>query len=279
MNFKQFSLLKEGGNAFPTSSNIPQNYIPNTLKQFEKQILLPVFKLTLKDVSLLGSALKKATPSGDLDLGIPEEYLMRYFNEFDPKELLKKISSKLPISNKISFGGYQIYTEFPQYDDKANETDKMVQIDLMIGNLEWMQFGYHSPKADESKYKGAYRNLLLQAIARETTLSDLKDKTGKVIERTRYVFNMGKGLLKAKEVLKKTKFEKVERENVTDKPDEIAHILLGPKFSKEDTLTFERLWKAINSPYFENKKKLNNIVDEFKKGLEEKNLSIPSEVE
>lgn len=277
MTFKKFLLL-EGGNAFPNSSNIEQENVLSTLKEYEKQILKPIFKLDLTKVSLLGSALKKTTPSGDLDIAMPEGKLKDTFDIFDDRAFLNKISEVLPIDSKINYGGKQVYTLFPQYDKSGEKTNKLVQIDLMFGEVEYLKYSYHAPKSEESKYKGVYRNILLATIARETKSDVVKDETGKEISRVRYVFNLNKGLLKVLETLKVKNFQKGEREFITNNPDEIAKILLGKSFTREDTMSFEKLWDAIHKNNFIGRKNLKSIIDEFKESLLENKLEIPKEI-
>jgi len=136
----------------------------------------------------LGSTGKKAE-SGDIDLGISETILCPIKLNINPTKLYKRIeklnnrartsnesqlrlkailiemsdvinsSSKLININlkKITTG--TIFSSFPQYNN-----DSIVQIDWMVGNLNWLQFAYFSDVYDDHNIKGLHRTQLLVAL-------------------------------------------------------------------------------------------------------------------
>ena len=83
-----------------------------------------------------------------------------------------------------------IFGLFPQIDEKGQHVGSGVQIDWMIGDLEWLKFSYHSaayPKG--SNVKGLHRTQLMLAAFQVAGLSfnhvtGVKDKaTGEVVAR------------------------------------------------------------------------------------------------
>lgn len=267
MNFKTFYtiLIVEGGNVFSDTSVIEQDNVLPTLKEFEKKILLPLFKLSLQDVELLGSALKKSQPSNDLDLAIQTN--------------LDFSSVKYPIPHKINKGLHQVYTKFPQFDKTGkNIPNTFVQIDLMFGDKDYLKFSFHSPSFDESKYKAIYRNLLLFNIARNIQENVIKDEKGKVISRTRFGFDMLNGLVKYDEVLKKTKFDKISKKLITKDPGKITKYLLGDKFTVKDLNSFESIYSALKSKDFKYPNLRKKIIENYKESLSKELLSFPKEI-
>ena len=173
----------------------------------------------------LGSVRKKKE-SGDIDLGISAtDILDKTMSDqsiaawgIDPKavaaefELLKKraktatpeqlrmkaflkmltlyINSHAPNlycdEKKVTDGN--IFGLFPQIDPAGNNIGIGVQIDWMIGNLDWLKFSYHSaPYPEGSNVKGLHRTQLMLSAFQVANLSfnhigGVKDKeTGQVI--------------------------------------------------------------------------------------------------
>ena len=116
----------------------------------------------------------------------PEQSRMKAFL----KLLVVHINAKAPLLHcdeaKVSAGN--IFGLFPQFNEKGKNLGIGVQIDWMIGNLEWLKFSYYSssyPKG--SNVKGLHRTQLLLAAFQVANLSfnhvdGVKDKeTGKIV--------------------------------------------------------------------------------------------------
>jgi hypothetical protein len=108
------------------------------------------------------------------------------------KELTLYINANAPTlyadEKKVSDGN--IFTLFSQIDPQGNHVGSGVQIDWMIGDLNWLKFSYHSaayPKG--SNVKGLHRTQLMLSAFQVAGLSfnhvnGVKDKqTGEVIAR------------------------------------------------------------------------------------------------
>ncbi len=157
----------------------------------------------------LGSVGKKAL-SGDIDLGIsssdimdktmsaqsisqwgidPEavdaqqEKLAKRARTATPEQLRIKAFLQL-LAQKINSAAPNIHVEekkvtpgnmfslFPQYDAEGNKLDQGVQIDWMVGNLEWLTFSYYSDAYPEgSNVKGLHRTQLMLSAFQVAGLS------------------------------------------------------------------------------------------------------------
>lgn len=193
--FFSSDVLLEGGNVFGSTSPIKKEYIPPTLKQFFKEFenIFPKASPHFKAVRTLGSVGKKDY-SGDIDLALSEDSFKNIadwgLNEKDVKkhfELFKKraktstdeqltkravivcIAEKILASNKdilVDVKGSSsgsLFCQFPQYDEAGNKTDQYVQIDINIGNVDWLSFAYHSA-VYKGNVKGLHRTQLIVAL-------------------------------------------------------------------------------------------------------------------
>jgi len=108
------------------------------------------------------------------------------------KELTVYINSNAPSlycdEKKVTDGN--IFGLFPQMDEQNQHVGSGVQIDWMIGDLNWLKFSYHSAAYPEgSNVKGLHRTQLMLAAFQVANLSfnhvnGVKDKeTGEIIAR------------------------------------------------------------------------------------------------
>jgi hypothetical protein len=193
--FKTSYLLSEGGNVFEASSPIKKEDIVPTMKEFFKQFetVFPAARLHFEGIRTLGSVGKKEV-SGDIDLalsedsfknindwGLDKDRVDELFNIFKKKaktateeQLTKRavivaIAEKLVASNtdiitdvKGSAAG-ALFCQFPQFDSNGNQLDKKVQIDINVGNVDWLTFAYHSATY-QGNVKGLHRTQLLVSL-------------------------------------------------------------------------------------------------------------------
>ena len=130
--------IKEGGNAVKNVGRIQLNEVKPTLKEIEKQILIPL-GISLDEVGILGSTGKKES-SGDIDLSIKLD-----MNE---QELYEKVSTIVDYDVTLLKGIDIVSVAFPIYDE-SGKTDKAVQVDLMrVENIDYSKFSYYSPYSD-----------------------------------------------------------------------------------------------------------------------------------
>jgi len=102
------------------------------------------------------------------------------------KLLTKKINSHAEDvfcdEKKVTDGN--IFSLYPQYDEAGVKLDTGVQIDWMVGNLEWLKFSYYSAAyPEDSNIKGLHRTQLMLSAFSVAGLSfnhvtGVKDKNG-----------------------------------------------------------------------------------------------------
>jgi hypothetical protein len=186
-----------GGNIFENTQPINKEDIEPTINQFKTK-LNEVFPKIDFDFKLLGSTGRKSV-SNDIDLALSEDiifdkkrkvkydvweidykqYAIIYkkirkrvrtatIKQSKIKALVEMISSKINNSNSgiitdpINSGSGSLFCCFPQYSNNE-ELNKIVQIDINIGNLDWLLFSYYS-EIYEDNIKGLHRTQLLVAL-------------------------------------------------------------------------------------------------------------------
>jgi hypothetical protein len=216
------SITLEGGNVFGTTSSIKKEYIQPTLKNFTAE-LNKVYPKVKFNFNTLGSVGKK-DESGDIDLGMSiDQFMDKNGNpllsnwnidkaEFDAlyekirkrsrsasetqsklRAMLELIASNLEEKSEYidtdlkAAGNGSIFCNFPQYNEKGEMfNDKSVQIDINVGNLDWLNFSYYS-NTYKDNVKGLHRTQLMVAMfqALNKTFSHgtgVKDKeTGDIV--------------------------------------------------------------------------------------------------
>ena len=211
-----------GGNIFKNkATSIPKHRIEPTINAYMQKLgeIFPIKAHSLTFFKPVGSAGKKDI-SGDLDLAIDSTHIVRSFTgtelekwgiDWDEwntlytkiherartatyemskmRALLTLISAKLAENNidvgdRVTAGN--IFTCFPQHDENG-PTEDYVQIDWMVGNIEWLGWSYYSH--GETDLKGLHRTQFLVALFSEigytfNHFSGIKKKDSKEWEIT-----------------------------------------------------------------------------------------------
>ena len=198
MNLKEYlleSLVNEGGNVWDNSASIKKEYIDPTLKEFKKEFIriFPIASKYFNDVIKLGSVGKKDV-SGDIDLAIDEKafqnvddwgldvaYLTELYARFKKRarsasesQIMKRaiivaISEKINKSSKLietdvkSAGNGTLFCQFPQFNEMGERLDISVQIDINVGDIDWLAFAYYSDVYDKN-VKGLHRTQLMLTL-------------------------------------------------------------------------------------------------------------------
>lgn len=189
-----------GGNIFKDkATSITKDRVAPTIEAY-KRVLGEIFPMKAHSLSFfepVGSAGKKEV-SGDLDLAIDWTHIVRSFTTTELEKwgigydewsetytkihkrartatehmskmraLLTLISEKLAENNidvgdRVTAGN--IFTCFPQYDENG-PTGDYVQIDWMVGDVEWLRWSYYSH--GEISLKGLHRTQFLVALFSE----------------------------------------------------------------------------------------------------------------
>jgi hypothetical protein len=189
-----------GGNIFKNkATSIPKDRVVPTIEAYKNALgdMFPMKAHSLSFFEPVGSAGKKDI-SGDLDLAIDSTHIVRSFTGTELEKwgidweewnalytkihkrartatyemskmraLLTLISAKLAENNidvgdRVTAGN--IFTCFPQYDENG-PTGDYVQIDWMVGDIEWLSWSYYSH--GEEGLKGLHRTQFLVALFSE----------------------------------------------------------------------------------------------------------------
>jgi len=226
--------LFEGGNIFkdeqgvPVTRRINKNEIPDTIKWLENITGLDLTKEKAKDglpVKWLGSTGRKES-SGDLDLAVNSQEI----SKAELESQLKNWSTKQGLNPKewVAKSGISVHFKAPILGDVENG---FVQADFMfLDNFDW---GTFLLSQGPSEYKGMFREILLNNIAKGTVSS----------EHPQGLRLSMKGLV-----------DRATNEFITFDIDKIAKILFGPSGSKEDMMSVENIYKKLaNDPNKEKK--------------------------
>jgi len=291
MDFKELlDTLNEGGAAM-SASRIEAKNIKSTFDRYIKNVIKKIDpKAEYKTIGSLG----KKDSSGDIDVAL------------DTKLTLDQVSDKLKslnVDHKISRGLKQIYTEYPIYDSDGKDTGKMVQVDLMFGDPDFMSATYWAPGESQSKFNGSDLSVLFAGFSRFTKVKKIKDLENKQVwdnikqERPEatlaYVYNINSGMyLKArwKEEAKRGKYKGQMIEKSKRLPNPEATSISGiidiwnkdskVKWEKKDfELPLEKVWNKAKLGFTKNK--IKNIIKYTESALkdrgplkEDKNLGI-----
>jgi hypothetical protein len=90
----------------------------------------------------------------------PEQLRMKAFFQLLAQKINNSTSDLHVDEKKVTPGN--IFGLFPQYDSDGNSLDTGVQIDWMVGNLDWLTFSYYSSAyPEDSNVKGLHRTQLM----------------------------------------------------------------------------------------------------------------------
>ena len=188
------------------TAGIPRQYIQPTLERYYEELgrLFPGKREVFESFRPLGSVGKKDV-SGDIDLagdtrrffptgevtptGLEEwnvnpeswettfdRFKLRARSRTDAElgwraflfELASYINenSQLIGADTKKVGPGIMFSLFPQFNEAGEAQDTSVQIDWMIGNIDWLEFAYYSdpPSADDEFIKGLHRTQLMLAM-------------------------------------------------------------------------------------------------------------------
>ena len=184
-----------GGNVFDSTAPIKKEHIKPTLLEFFKQFktIFPKAEPFFREMKTLGSVGKKDY-SGDIDLalagssfddindwGLDEKYVQDLFAGFKKRartssdDQLTKRAVIVAIAQKIAEADTEIIADvkgssagalfllFPQYDENKEAVVQNVQIDVNVGDVDWLQFTYHSATYS-GNVKGLHRTQLLVSL-------------------------------------------------------------------------------------------------------------------
>jgi hypothetical protein len=234
--------LFEGGNIFKDEQGIPvtrrinKNEIPDTISWLEKLTGLDLTKEKAKDglpVKWLGSTGRKES-SGDLDLAVNSQEI----SKAELESQLKNWATKQGLNPKewVAKSGISVHFKAPILGDVKNG---FAQTDFMfLDNFDW---GTFLLSQGPSEYKGMFREILLNNVAKGTISSEYPQGF---------------------RVSMKGFADRATNEVITFDIDTIAKTLFGPTGSKEDMMSVENIYKKLaNDPNKEKKVNLKSTLD------------------
>lgn len=184
-----------GGNVFDSTESIKKEHIQPTLAAFLEQIsnIFPKAEAFFKEMQTLGSVGKKDY-SGDIDLalagssfdniedwGLDENRIQELFTLYKKRartsteDQLRKRAIIVSVAEKIldadteiiadvkGSGAGALFLLFPQYDEANQAVGQNVQIDINVGDVEWLSFAYHSTTYS-GNVKGLHRTQLMVSL-------------------------------------------------------------------------------------------------------------------
>lgn len=225
------SRLHEGGHALSDMQPIPlENFnaefpsIVSMLKSIGAEKVVPV-----------GSTGKKSL-MGDIDLAVETPMSIEQFQ----KSLENKVGAE-NVKRNVTVVSF------------AHDFDGIVgQIDLMFGNTNYLSWARVGTDPSKTPFKGIARNLLMNILARTLSEKVFQDQSD-ALNKKRYIVDMDRGLFintqtkAGKNGKELSDWKTVNREFVTDDPDEIVAVLLGEEFASKDIVTFESMIDAIKN--------------------------------
>ena len=289
ITYKQWLKLFEGGNVFEGTGPIQKKNIEPTLEQFQKRIST-IFPKVNFEFQLLGSAGKKEV-SGDIDVALSEETIfdkngnIKYDDwdisseEFEKlylqirkrartasekqskfRTLIKLVASKLVYDKEIAAdtknsGAGTLFCSYPQYTPEGEQLNKRVQIDINIGNLNWLKFSYHS-EAYKGNVKGLHRTQLLVSLFKN------KNKT----------FRHGTGVFN----LETKEYEASSPEEAIDLLNEIYDFKTN-KLNRDIIKNYFKLQDFLNKNL--NEEELHKIYDIYLKILDSTRTDVPEDLQ
>lgn len=275
------SIISEGGNALEqVNSVVPVEFLHAT-----RRAALESINLGSVDYDIVGNTSKKLL--GDVDISVSLDDIAKEYQILSiekPEDFWKDLNYKLS-----SFGvDYTINKAFSQFHilaplvdtsgkhldavnsdgDEIKGTPGFVQIDVFVGNKEWMK-NILSGSPQDSKHKAVYRNLLLVAVVSNIPSEETDAK---------YSLNFRDGLkiIKYKR-LPSGKTKNLESKVVMTSADEIGEWLFGVPWSEINS--FEKLWDELNSSNFEHPESLPKIFQDYKQILLKNKKELPQELE
>lgn len=184
-----------GGNVFYGSAPIKKEDIKPTLAKFIQEFVrvFPKAKGHFESMKTLGSAGKKAE-SGDIDLALDEKALKnlrdwglsekevseRYEmykkrartatkNQLIKRAIITLIGDRLEAESSLikvdekQSGSGTLFCQFPQFNSSGEALNKEVQIDINVGDVNWLSFAYYSDSY-QGNIKGLHRTQLMLSL-------------------------------------------------------------------------------------------------------------------
>jgi hypothetical protein len=271
--------LFEGGNVFDDTTSFDGGRI-NIIQDKITTFLQDDLGFSNKDYSFVGSVKNKGKGIDindvDVAISIKSSLIAGSYETMDDYyislEQLGSMVSKKRMKNEVKKTLGLVSCKLLIEDKEYLQTDL-----LLVPSVVWGKWSYYSPGYSQSKYKGLYRNALLEAIAKsihfneeffskeeETEYYTTEDV--KSYYRYRYLRNLG--LWKVKEYNEGTRVLRYVKDYdtytpITHSPNKVIDILLGD-VPMDKTFTFEDVYGIITNKNYKHYDLLETILENFR---------------
>lgn len=237
-----------GGNAFKQAGAICKSEIIPTFRFIRERVA------NSYNFAAIGSAGKKDF-SSDLDIAIdvPADNRMDFYNrlrsvcgDHEVRKFGSTFSALMPIL------GYNnvLETTLPRTG--------FVQVDFIMGDVEWFEFFYFAAGSEISEFKGAHRNIAISTVCEFTNLLESAERTetNRPLEIERWKWSPNDGLVRVNR-----KLVKMENGNYRKKADEtflsvptkvpetIAVLLFGDDATVDDLSCLESIVAKVKTTH------------------------------
>lgn len=273
-----------GGNVFDSTAPIKKEDIKPTLKEFLRQFksIFPKAEPFFREMKTLGSVGKKDY-SGDIDLalagssfddindwGLDEKHIQDLFQGFKKRartstdDQLMKRAVIVSVAQKIldadteiiadikGSGAGALFLLFPQYDENSQAVGQNVQIDINVGDVDWLSFAYHSATYT-GNVKGLHRTQLMVSL----------------FSHKGYIFSHNYGVK-----------DRQTQEIVANNPQQAIDLLnrlYGLKLTRDTVGDYFKLMETLEAGL--SKEDLNGVYDTYLKILDSTRADIPEDLQ
>jgi len=212
--------LYEGGNAIPDSQPVDQQDIPAVVAIVKREMPQALLQNLETDI---GSAGFKSVPSGDIDLMVDADDVVKLFKTESAKDPVK--AAKQSLATYFTAKGIEANVNGRNVSIGVEYPNGYAQVDLMVISdvhtvAPWHQHGRRGMYADP-KFKGAHNFILMNSIAKHLGLKF--DAFGAKLMR------------------------RDNNEVVGRTMKEVAKILLGPKAKESDLYSVGSMVRALEA--------------------------------
>lgn len=273
-----------GGNVFDSTAPIKKEHIKPTLKEFLRQFksIFPKAEPFFREMQTLGSVGKKDY-SGDIDLalagssfddindwGLEEKHVQDLFQGFKKRartstdDQLMKRAVIVAVAQKIldadteiiadvkGSGAGALFLLFPQYDEANQVVGQNVQIDINVGDVDWLSFAYHSATYS-GNVKGLHRTQLMVSL----------------FSHKGYIFSHNYGVK-----------DRQTQEIVANNPQqavELLNSLYGLNLTRDTVGDYFKLMETLEAGL--SREDLNGVYDTYLKILDSTRADIPEDLQ
>lgn len=281
----------EGGNQFDDVEKLHFTEVDLQIEELYNYFLKKI-KLEKTDFIILGSVKKKEF-SGDLDIGISIDQLKKIykFNTIDEQlNIFEQLCIKYFKDVKRFNTLISIKFTFNTVNESGNLVPKTIQVDFILGNLNYLKDYFYSQYSPEmllkldtkdlesvevSQYKSVYRNVLLQNILTHQFSEIIEDSDFEY----KYQFTITpQGIWKNIKQRKKGNktWKPLEKELIDDKDlQETLSKIFGIKVSFKDISTFEKLLDFMFNKLTLPPEQINSIFKDFREFCEKNGYVYP----